>query len=434
MYQSRLPTKRRIDLILTVRFGYLAYCLSLQGESQPYCPNCGLMILETDRRPETLAIVRSRTDQVRITKRNILCCCGKEDEEMGDGRYVSPAERLVGIRLDNGWSVVEPLKPIPDATGGNFSRTYIVQSDGGTKAFLKALDFTRLMSNTADPPSALKEMMDAHVFERDICRRCADKRLTRVVRIIGDGTTVEVDVGNPMTKVPYLIFEYAEGDIRTFLSTIESVDTAWKLRVLHNAAIGLQQLHNEKIAHQDLKPSNVLVFEDGGSKIADLGRASTRDLSGPYDTLDFAGDFEYAPPEILYHFESQEWGCRRLAPDLYLLGNIAVFLFTGSNMTALVASTLAPEHHWNKVLDFEEVLPYYREATSRAFEMILKDIPEHLRENIRTNLSYLCEPDPRLRGHPLNRAMVHGKKYGLDRFVAAFNLLAEKAAYNLTQE
>ena len=66
-------------------------------------------------------------------------------------------------------------------------------------------------------------------------------------------------------------------------------------------AVGLKQLHGIKISHQDLKPSNVLLYNEGFvSKIGDLGRSLCADIDAPHDNgINFPGDFTYAPPEYL---------------------------------------------------------------------------------------------------------------------------------------
>ena len=66
----------------------------------------------------------------------------------------------------------------------------------------------------------------------------------------------------------YIVFELASGDIRAEIERLPNFDLAWCLRSLHNATVGVQQLHSKDIAHQDIKPSNVLVFGMDGSKLA----------------------------------------------------------------------------------------------------------------------------------------------------------------------
>ena len=142
--------------------------------------------------------------------------------------------------------------------------------------------------------------------------------------------------------VQYLIFEFADGgDIRKYFKLSQKFDTAWALRALHHIATGLQQLHSQEIAHQDLKPSNVLVFSaDRVSKLADLGRASARGQSPPHEEFQIAGDPEYAPLEFYYGHVPADWVPRRLGCDAYHLGAMSVFLFGGANITALVLDEL----------------------------------------------------------------------------------------------
>ena len=54
--------------------------------------------------------------------------------------------------------------------------------------------------------------------------------------------------------MPYIILELADGDVRHRLRKVDR-QTAWALRALHHTATGLMQLHSQRIAHQDLRPS-----------------------------------------------------------------------------------------------------------------------------------------------------------------------------------
>ena len=133
--------------------------------------------------------------------------------------------------------------------------------------FLKALDFSKAFKHL-DPARALQPLIEAYNFERDILKRC--KSLSRVVTAISDGTArvgeSELDV------VQYLVFELADGDLRSFRDVSGQFNTAWSLRSLHHVATALEQLHGQGIAHQDIKPSNILVFDGDSCKLSDLGR------------------------------------------------------------------------------------------------------------------------------------------------------------------
>ena len=197
----------------------------------------------------------------------------------GYAGYVS----LVGTSIDGGWSIIEEL-PRPgtvgaeDLTGGQFSVCYIVERTKDKKterAFLKVIDVNVAAAAFAgDVMRGLKLATDSYAIESTILDICNKARLDRIIRVLAVGQIPPAT--NGALPAPYILFEKADGDLRKLVSRGAAFDNAWKLRVLHDVAVGLQQLHQQKIAHQDLKPSNVLIFNDDGqgAKIGDLGRSS----------------------------------------------------------------------------------------------------------------------------------------------------------------
>ena len=150
-----------------------------------------------------------------------------------------------------------------------------------------------------------------------VCARCKSQSLKNVVHAIDSGSFWLDPIDNH-SVVEYLIFELAEGDIRAHLDASPMFDTAFALHNLHQIARALQELHRIDIAHQDLKPSNVLVFRASEvSKVADLGRAWSRDFKSPYDGWSITGDRTYAPPELYYNAVPSDEATRRFGCDLY---------------------------------------------------------------------------------------------------------------------
>ena len=347
-----------------------------------------------------------------------------------NGNSPSPAQQLTGKKLANGWTVVEEISRSKSATGGHFSTSYIVQSKTGTLAFLKAMDYEQALK-APDPARALQAMTAAFNFERDMHEKCRGKKLARVVTILDSGT-VEPTNGEPGEVVQYLIFELADGDVRSFVDIGRAFETAWALRTIHQAAAALNQLHSINIAHQDIKPSNVLVFDKKRSKVADLGRASSRTDISPHDEIDIAGDQSYAPPEFLYGDIPTGWESRRLGCDMYLLGSLVVFFSTsGFSMTHLLLANLSTEHHhknWRGT--YREVLPYL----VRGFFQVIRDIRNNVQQEhadkITECVKQLCHPDPGLRGHPRNMLSLVNQ-YSLERYVSIFGNLASRAEYSL---
>jgi serine/threonine protein kinase len=342
------------------------------------------------------------------------------------------AEMLEGVELPNGWKVAAKVPPSAVSTGGNFSVPYYVERVEGKKtrrAFLKALNFRRLAA-APDFARAVQQHITAFNFERDTLTLCKDKKLKRVALLLDAG---ECRTPNNPLPVCYIVFELAEGgDARKQLAKLGKLDVAWTLRTLHQIAVGLQQLHGEGIAHQDVKPSNVLFFEAFGAKLTDLGCADTQTnpAGSPRGSLAIAGDPTYAPPELFYNEFAADWKVRRLGCDLYLLGSLIVFFFTGgASMNSILQAKIHTDHtpiKWTN--DYRSVLPYVRDAFEQALAEIEPSIPDGIRPRVMEILRWLCEPDPKRRGHPLD---LDRSQFNLERVISAFNLLAAKAEHGL---
>jgi serine/threonine protein kinase len=340
------------------------------------------------------------------------------------------------LTLSSGWVVTEEIQRLPGATGGQFSCGYRVQRDGKI-AFLKALDYSKAeeiaQAAGIDTLTALQALINAYQFERNLLQDCKQKRMDRIVVALEDGS-VKVDSGI-FGEVNYLIFEPAEGDIRKRLSLFQDLNVIWILKCLHHIATGLSHLHSAKVAHQDLKPSNVLVFDENLSKVADLGCASVQGTVSPRDDREFAGDRTYAPPELLYRSIDPDWGRRRQAADVYHLGSMVTFFFCGVSMTAMILANMPPGHLytvWGG--SYSEVLAEIRDAFGLALEEFSRSVPgEQLRKTLREAVSQLCDPEPSRRGHPWNRRG-SANPYSLERYISLFSLLAQRAAIGVLEK
>ena len=339
-----------------------------------------------------------------------------------------PHELLEGIALNNGWKAVKRLEKSESGSGGTFSCGYLAERSNGERGYLKALDFFSRLSEKEDWPRVLAPLLDAFNFERDLLNRCRDSRLSRVVMALDDGSVTVPNLPPPAT-VQYIIFELAEGDIRKQMEEVDQFDTTWVLRSLHHLALGLPQLHSMNVAHQDLKPSNALLFDNHKtSKLADLGRAAAKGIEPPHYDFPIAGDWSYAPLELLYGAVPASWDGKRVGCDLYLLGSMIASLFTGMAMTPLILMGLDQRFHWsNWGGSYEEVLPYLRSAFYEAIAYVSDEVPATFRSELTEVMMQLCDPDTSLRGHPRDRSMASGNPYSVRRYVTHFDFLANKA-------
>jgi eukaryotic-like serine/threonine-protein kinase len=354
---------------------------------------------------------------------------------------------LLGTTFDNGWVIVELLpepgsSAAPELTGGCFSLQCIVERQVGTKnrerAFLKVIDpFKAAMMFEGNVMKGLKAATDAHAMETSILDVCKKAKLDRIVKVLQSGQLPPAEAGR--LPCPYILFEIADGDLRKLVGGGQGFDVAWKLRVLHDVAVGLQQLHQEKIAHQDLKPSNVLVFNDSGegAKIGDLGRSSRQGFVAPHDSDAVAGARSYAPPEQAYGFMAPRWEDRRESCDLYHLGSLAFYLLCGKVPNEHYVSTLPMDllpRIWrgSGKTDYRTALPFFIASLTSFISEVRDDFPDWGRDELSTILFNACHPDYEKRGDPEARARV-GSPLGIETYVSRFDRLSRWALVRINR-
>ncbi len=357
----------------------------------------------------------------------------------------SHADQLLGLKLSGTkrpgqWTVTSKIGVKP-TTGGNFSVCYHVQHETGESAFLKATDvglLTRFDAHSS-PLERLFRATTEHRFEREILDVCLGNNMDRVVKALDYGE-ITLTFNNQNDIVFFIIFEAAVGDVRSTAVADAFESPKYVLRALHHVAVGIHQLHRKEIAHNDLKPSNVLVFQDSIQKVSDLGRATSNSIAGPWDPTHCVGDRGYVPPE--------QWGYKvdvdkmlhkivfsfRAPSDLYMIGSLAYFFLSGASMTPVMMHYIRPEHrpeNWTET--FKDVLPYLQDAHANAMEALPDAIKQGWPDRYHSLLlellpivRELTNPDFTLRGDPQNRRRgmpIHN----LQRIISRIDTLANKA-------
>src|SRR5450830_972585 len=191
----------------------------------------------------------------------------------------TPKSQLLGKILTSGWMLAERLEPSKGSSGGNFGIGYRA-TKGNEIAFVKAIDFVEAL-NAADPLQELTKLITIANFEKDVLSYCADHGMSKVLRYIGHEYISADGSNNPLERVSCLIMEAGTEDLRRLVNANGAASCAWNLQVLRDVALAISQLHKGGIAHQDIKPSNVIEVidsENGGNtmKVGDLGRVIRR--------------------------------------------------------------------------------------------------------------------------------------------------------------
>ena len=340
---------------------------------------------------------------------------------------MTASSKLEGLTLTDNWFVARYIKPSPCSTGGTFSHSYLA-TRGSQEAFVKAFDFSQAFESGADTLNILTDLVASYEHERTVLEHCTRRKLRNVALAISHGQITVPGMTAMEGRVYYLLFETAIGDLRTQIDDAQALDAYHCILALQHACLGLRQLHRENIAHQDLKPSNVLHYSNNTFRVSDLGRCSRRGYQIWHDGHSIPGDRTYAPPELLYGYVHQDFVIRRFGADLYLLGNLAAFLFSGTNVTELLAAKLDPQYHWTKWnSDYHTILPYLQEAFGRVLEDLKQILPAYVRVEMCSLVCQLCNPSLANRGHP--RGIGGFDQYSLERYVSFLDIVSKRIAF-----
>ena len=171
-------------------------------------------------------------------------------------------------------------------------------------------------------PVALK-VMRSGVDAGAILRRFQTERQI-LAALDHPGIARILDGGSDEEGRPYFVMEAVRGQpIDAFCET-GALDLAARLRLFQDVCRAVQQAHASLVVHCDLKPSNILITEDGAPKLLDFGIAKVL-RGGAEVTTDGHRPLtlQYASPEQV-RGEAITTAC-----DLYALGALLYLLLSG---------------------------------------------------------------------------------------------------------
>ncbi|NOY81004.1 MAG: protein kinase [Kiritimatiellaeota bacterium] len=127
---------------------------------------------------------------------------------------------------------------------------------------------------------------------------------------------------DPNQQLPYILMEYVPGRSLAWHMAEGNLTLKERVRIIQQMADALAAVHAYGILHRDVKPSNILLTEDGQAKLGDFGIARFGESSLTM-TGELLGTPAYMAPERL---ENREIDHRS---DLFSLGVVAFELLSG---------------------------------------------------------------------------------------------------------
>ncbi|MET8092455.1 protein kinase [Micromonospora sp. NPDC005220] len=175
---------------------------------------------------------------------------------------------------------------------------------------------------------AVKVLLPALVSDPDfIARFRAEARIMAALRHPGIVQVFDCGADDlpDGSRADYLVMEFVAGEpLSKRIEAAGRLDVTEAMSIVAQAAAALNAAHRGGIVHRDVKPSNLLVQEDGTVVLVDFGVARSTDITSITSTNAVPGTALYMAPEQAAGRPVSG------ATDIYALGAVTYCCLTGS--------------------------------------------------------------------------------------------------------
>jgi serine/threonine-protein kinase len=184
------------------------------------------------------------------------------------------------------------------------------------------------------------KVLDERLASDETVRKRFDREAHTAARLSGSAGIVTIfDVGESEGR-PYIVMEYIRGgSLEDVLRRSGPQPPGAVLRWLDEAARALDHAHERGVVHRDVKPSNLLVDDQGHVHVADFGVASAVGLDSLTQTGTVIGTAGYLSPEQAQGLPATA------ASDRYALAIVAFELLAGERPFQNESSTAEAAAH-----------------------------------------------------------------------------------------
>ena len=236
-------------------------------------------------------------------------------EYNAERKYLSP-----GVILDNKYTIKKHL-----ASGG-FGHTYLAETRIGDKVAIKELFLASLCSREATTQMvvvAIKENRAIYESQKQKFLREA-RRIHKLSQHPNIVKILDLFEGN---GTAYYVMDYIEG--KSLAQINKPISEKLVLRYLRQIISALEYVHSQGILHLDIKPSNIMVDNQGNVFLIDFGASKQFDLASDNETLLSTTSFAYTPGYAPLELTSRDKSKIGTHSDIYSLGATLYNMLTG---------------------------------------------------------------------------------------------------------
>lgn len=204
------------------------------------------------------------------------------------------------------------------------------------------------------------------------------------------------DVGEDR-GIQYIVMEYIAGsNLKAYIEKHYPFPLTKVIEIMIQILSAVQLAHSKGIIHRDLKPQNILMTEDGQSKIADFGIAVALSEESVTQTNSMLGSVHYISPE------QARGSLPTPQSDIYALGIILYELLVGKvPFAGDSAVTIALKHFHEDIPSIRETNPVIPQALENVvLKATAKDPKQRFQSADEMSASLRTSLDPARRNEP----------------------------------
>lgn len=328
----------------------------------------------------------------KLNKKNVRCPDNERLNRFLSAKLSDEENEIIELHLDTCKNCQKRLEELEREGAGRFNERFRRSSGGGTSLFgresqqklIELIGSSEKIEKIPEPIFSLPnrigqyEILETlgsggmgivlkakHVhLKREVALKLlknsnrfhslAIARFYREIEAIGKLDHANIvrasDAGVDPDGQPYLVMELLKGrDIESLIQSRRPLSVEDASKIVRQAAMGLDQVHQAGLIHRDIKPSNLFLTKNGVIKLLDLGLARLYENDPPDEDIDstnnnpILADKDDLPvsslttrftvvgsPHFIAPEQIEQSNAVDARADIYSLGCTFYFLLTGT--------------------------------------------------------------------------------------------------------